>query len=197
MRRKNMKYIKGVAPAMVLAISTVGAYSQVTNSPTETYTRETYTTEHYVHEPDHDHFFNANEFGISLNTGYVLNPSDAFQNDYSFNLGAGLYYFPCRYFGIEGNVPFYQTKGVSVSEVQFGLIGRLPIGRIAPYIGADAVYAWKALDEWAYIAKVGLEVRFNKKVGIFAEGQYRNNELEHFDWEHGSVALVGGLKLNF
>ena len=195
MRTKNMKYIKAIGPAMVLALSTVGVFSQETTPPPQTYTRETYT-ENHVHVDSPDGFFNANEFGVSLNTGYVLEPGSAFQQDYVFNLGAGIFYFPCRYFGLEANVPFY-TEGVSVSEVQGGVLGRIPIGPIAPYIGASAVYAWDAPEEWAYIAKVGLEFRFNKKVGIFAEGQYRNNEFDDFDWDHGSVSLVGGLRLVF
>jgi hypothetical protein len=199
-----MKYIKAIAPAMVLALSIVGSRAQETPppppptpppQPPQTYTRETYT-EQRVHGHEHDSFFNANEFGISLNTGYVLEPGSAFQQDYVFNLGAGIFYYPCRYVGLEANVPFY-TEGVSVSEVQAGLLGRVPIGPIAPYLGASAVYAWDAPEEWAYIAKVGLEFRFNKKIGIFAEGQYRNNEFDDFDWDHGSVSLVGGLRLVF
>jgi hypothetical protein len=186
-----MKYIKAIAPATALALSMLGAYSQDT-----TYTRETYTERSvYVDEPDDD-FFNAHEFGVSLSTGYVLEPGSAFQQDYVFNLGAGVFYFPCPWFGVEANVPFY-TEGVSVSEVQGGVLGRIPIGPVAPYIGASAVYAWDAPEEWAYIAKVGLEFRVNKKVGIFAEGQYRNNEFDDFDWDHGSVSLVGGLRLVF
>ena len=189
MTTKNMKYIKVIAPAMILALGIAGSHGQ------ETYTRETYT-EHRVHEDKPESFFNANEFGVSLNTGYVLEPGAAFQQDYVFNLGAGIFYFPCRYVGVEANVPFY-TEGVSVSEVQAGVLGRIPIGPIAPYIGASAVYAWDAFEEWAYIAKVGLEFRFNKKIGIFAEGQYRNNQFDDFDWDNGSVSVVGGLKLNF
>ncbi|HEX5221427.1 MAG TPA: hypothetical protein VFZ59_17825 [Verrucomicrobiae bacterium] len=208
MRTLNMKYIKAIGPAMVLAFSTMGVYSQetppppppptpppATTPPAQTYTRETYT-EQRVHTDDHDGFFNANEFGVSLNTGYVLEPGAVFQQDYVFNLGAGIFYFPCRYFGAEANVPFY-TEGVSVSEVQFGLLGRVPIGPVAPYIGGSAVYAWDASEKWAYIGKVGLEFRVNKKIGIFAEGQYRNNEFDDFDWDHGSVSLVGGLRLVF
>ena len=195
MRTKNMKYIKAIAPAMVLAVSVVGTYAQVTNPPTETYTRETYTERHvYVDKPEY--FFNANEFGLSLNTGYVLEPGAAFQQDYVFNLGAGIFYYPSRYFGLEANVPFY-TEGVSVSEVQGGVVVRFPIGRIAPYVGGSAVYAWDAAEEWAYIGKVGLEVRVNRKIGIFAEGQYRNNEFDDFDWDNGSVSLVGGVRLVF
>lgn len=190
-----MKYMRVMATAVVLGVSIVRTHAQVTNPPPETYTRETYTEQHvYVDKPDY--FFNANEFGVSLNTGYVLEPGAVFQQDYVFNLGAGIHYFPSRYFGLEANVPFY-TEGVSVSEVQGGVLIRFPIGRIAPYLGASAVYAWDAAEEWAYIGKVGLEVRINKKVGIFAEGQYRNNEFDDFEWDNGSISLVGGLRLNF
>jgi opacity protein-like surface antigen len=138
--------------------------------------------------------FNAKELGLSLGTGYVVDPSAAFQQDYSFNLSAGAHYFLNKYIGIEANVPFYSTKGISVTEVQAGLVARLPIGRVAPYVGVSTVYNWNSETELAYIARAGLEFRFNPKVGVFAEGQYRNDD---FNWNKGSTSVVGGIRFNF
>ena len=148
-----------------------------------------------------DSLFNAKEFGLSLATGYTIDTSAAFQQDYTFNLNAGAFWYPWRYAGLEFNVPFYQTTGVSVDEVQAGVVLRLPLSKttpvlknISPYIGLGGVYNWDTVENWAYITKVGTEFRFNKKWGIFAEGQYRNVD---FDWGDGQTSLNGGLRLVF
>lgn len=142
------------------------------------------------------------EVGLSLGTGYVLDPSAAFQQDYSFNLSAGAFGYLNKWFGAEVNVPFYQTKGVSVSEVQAGLLFRLPLAVETPvlrntalYLGAGGVYSWQDQSDWAYIGKVGAEFRLNKKWGFALEGQYRNDQFSN--WGNGSVSLVGALHLVF
>lgn len=146
--------------------------------------------------------FNAKEFSLSLGSGYALDRSAAFQQPYTLNANVGSQFFLTRSFGIEADVPFYQTKGVSVSEVQAGLVLRLPLARenvlfkhFAPYVGAGGVYAWNGAEKWAYIGKAGLEFRFNPKWGVFAEGQYRNNEMGN--WSKGNTSLNGGLRLVF
>ena len=73
--------------------------------------------------------FNAKEFSLSLGSGYALDRSAAFQQPYTLNANVGSQFFLTRSFGIEADVPFYQTKGVSVSEVQAGLVLRLPLAR--------------------------------------------------------------------
>lgn len=157
--------------------------------------------------------FNAGELGVSLSSGYDLGTADAvvatggnaatlFGNSYNFNLSAGVFYFPYRNLGFEVNVPFYQTKGVSVEEAQAGVLLRLPLAKktpilknIAPYVGASAVYNWNAAKDWAYIGKAGVEIRTNNKWGVFAEAQYRNYELQN--WGQGAVSIQGGLKFVF
>ena len=150
--------------------------------------------------------FNANELQVTLGTSYVVdyqakNIESAFAAPYDFNLEAGVSYFLTRNLGLEAWVPFYQTEGVSVSEVQAGLLFRLPLAsetplfkNIAPYLGLGGVYTWENGSEWAYIAKVGAEWRFNKKWGLFAEGQYRNQD---FEWNKGATIIAGGLRLCF
>lgn len=152
--------------------------------------------------------FNAGEFGLSLASAYELGAAGnisgatAFNQAYTLNFNAGAFWFPYRNLGVEANVPFYQSKGVSVDEVQAGLILRVPLAKetplfrnVAPYVGIGGVYNWETEQDWAYIGKIGAEVRLNKKWGVFVESQYRNYELQNFD--KGSVSLVGGLKLVF
>ena len=148
-----------------------------------------------------DSLFNGKEFGLSLGTGYVVDPEAAFQQDYNFNLNAGAFYYPWRNFGFEFNVPFY-TTGVTVSEVQAGTLLRFPLSletpffrNLAPYVGVGGVYAWDGVEEWAYIGKVGTEFRLNKKWGFAVEGQYRNSDFD--SWAEGSMQVVGALKLVF
>ena len=145
--------------------------------------------------------YNAGEVGLSLSSGYVVDRAAAFQQDYSFNLTAGLFYFPYRNFGVEVNLPFYQSKGVSVSEVEVGLLARLPLSEkatfwknLAPFAGLGVVYNWNAAENVAYEAKVGLEYRLNSKWGVAVDGRYRNND---FDWNHGSTTVNVSLHLVF
>jgi hypothetical protein len=162
---------------LIVALMTLGGvYGQDTKAPTAS-------------------LFNAGEVGLSLGSGYVVETSAPFKQDYSFNLIAGAHYFPTKYVGVQAFVPFYATKGVSVTEAQAGLTLRLPIGFVAPYIGGNGLYNWNADSEWAYVGRGGLEVRVNSKVGIFAEGQYRNNTFKN--WDKGAVSVVGGVKFNF
>jgi hypothetical protein len=152
--------------------------------------------------------FNAGELGLTLASGYTLGPAGkvsgatAFTQPYTLNFTAGAFYYPVRNLGLEVNVPFYQSQGVSVNEVQAGLLLRLPLAKttpllknVAPYVGLGGVYNWDTAQDWAYIGKVGAEVRLNKKWGVFAEGQYRNSEFQN--WDKGNVSVVGGLKFVF
>lgn len=153
--------------------------------------------------------FNAKELGLSLASGYNLgtaqslgNGKNPFTKAYTLNANAGVFYFPWRNLGGEVNVPFYQNQGVSVSEVQFGSLIRVPLAsetplfkNVAPYIGLGGVYNWQTDAKWAYIGKVGTEVRLTKSWGVFVEGQYRNSELNN--WGQGNTSINGGLKLVF
>lgn len=146
--------------------------------------------------------FNAKEVSVNLGTGYVVDTSAAFQQEYTFNLAAGTTYFLTKNLGVEAWVPFYTSKGVSVQEVQAGALLRVPLGgadsffgHFAPYVGVGGVYNWETEEDWAYVAKVGSELRLNKKWGLFVEGQYRNVEFDN--WGDGQVNVFGGVKLVF
>jgi opacity protein-like surface antigen len=196
---KITKCIVGAVCAVALLTSTYAADSNtVATANTSVQTTQTSGLS----------LFNAKEFGLSLASGYTLGGNvsslgaTSFQDPYSLNFNAGAFYFPWRNLGFEANVPFYQSKGVSVSEVQAGLVLRLPLSKeiailknLSPYVGVDAVYNWNSTQEWAYIGKVGLEARLNKNWGAFVEGQYRNSEFK--DWGNGQATLNGGLRLVF
>jgi hypothetical protein len=156
---------------------------------------------------DTNSFFNSGEVGLSLSSGYdvgqagKINGKTLFSDPYNVNLTAGAFWFPWRNLGVELNVPFYNTKGVSADEVQAGVLFRLPLSRstvvlknLAPYVGLGGVYNWNDVQDWAYIGKVGTDFRFNKKWGFFVEGQYRNRD---FEWSVGSVSVQSGLKFVF
>jgi len=138
--------------------------------------------------------YNAKEFSATLSSGYVLDGADPFGADYTANVTAGVAYFPTKILGLEANVPFYKSQGVSFSEAQAGLLARYPIWRFAPYVGLGGAYNWNEPVDVSYIAKGGLEFRFNPKWGIFTEYQYRNNSTS---WEKGASSLHGGLRLVF
>lgn len=192
--KKTFKYlVSALCAVMVLATTVMAAdpAPTATNGPVVVQTVQA-----------SDSFFNAKEFGLSLSTGYALDRANLFKDAYSVNLEAGAFYFPFRYFGAEVNVPFYSTKGVAVQEVQWGLLARLPLSKsvpvlksIAPYVGVGGVYNWDTAQDWAYIAKAGVDVRFNSKWGIFVEGQYRNYEVSN--WGQGQTSLQSGIKFAF
>lgn len=194
---KNItKWIVGAICALALVTSTFAASNTVA------------TVKSVQTSQSAGSLFNAGEFGLSLGSAYELgaagniNGATAFNQAYTLNFNAGAFWFPTRNIGFEANVPFYQSKGVSVDEVQAGLVLRVPLAKetplfrnVAPYVGVGGVYNWDTEQNWAYIGKVGAEFRVNKKWGVFVESQYRNYELQNFD--KGSVSLVGGLKLVF
>lgn len=143
--------------------------------------------------------FNAGELGMSLGTAYTVNRADPFNQPYDLNINVGAFYFPWRNLGFEVNVPVYQTKGVSVDEVQAGFLFRVPLAKtatfwrsVSPYAGVSGVYNWQTVQNWAYIGKAGVEFRYNSKVGLFFEGQYRNAD---FQWNNGQTSIVGGLRI--
>lgn len=143
---------------------------------------------------DTNSVFNAKEVGVTLTTSYQMDQAADFSKPYTFNLSAGLSYFPLRNIGVEASVPFYSTRGVSVDRVNAGLLARLPIGPVAPYIGLGGQYGWSNGDDWTYVGKAGLELRLNSKWGVFGEWQYQNKD---FNWAEGANTLAGGLRLVF
>jgi len=138
--------------------------------------------------------FNAHEKSLTLSSGYVYDGCDLFGADYQNNVTAGVAYFPTKVLGVEGRVPFYQSEGVSVTEAQAGVLFRVPFHHFAPYVGLGAAYNWNEVVDISYIAKGGLEYRFNKGWGLFTEYQYRNNDS---NWELGTSSVHAGVRFVF
>ena len=194
--RKYTKMIAGVLFAFAIAFATSAFAADTVKAGAVAQTSAVQSTS----------LFNAGEVGVSLSTGYVLDRANLFKAPYSLNATAGAFWFPLRNLGVEANVPFYQSTGVSVDEVQAGLVLRLPLAKttplfrnVAPYVGFEGVYNWQDAVNWAYIAKAGVDVRLNAKWGLFVEGQYRNNELRNVTTtlDQGQTSVQGGLKLVF
>lgn len=194
--KKYTKLFAGVLCAVALTIATSAFAANTVKAGAVAQTTAVQSTS----------LFNAGEYGLSLGTGYALDRANLFQSPYSLNATAGAFWYPFRNIGVEVNVPFYQSKGVSVDEVQAGLTLRLPLSKtvpifrnVAPYVGLDSVYNWQDTTRWAYIAKVGAEFRVNPGWGVFVEGQYRNNQFRNFttSLDKGQTSLQGGLRFVF
>jgi len=171
--------------------------------------------------------FNTGEVGLTLSSGYLINPESVrsvrtvpqsqveyegchprqktvirnHDGERTVNITAGAFWYPTKLLGVEANVPFYSTEGVSVQEVQTGLLLRLPLfngcpvlRHVAPYGGIGTVYNWKEGDRWSYVGKGGVNIRLNKKWGIFGEYQYRN---VNFNLDQGHSTVQGGFNFVF
>lgn len=172
--------------------------------------------------------FNAGEVGLTLSSGVSVNPKDAVQtvtvpveserfSKYCepqtetrllrhdghrvVNFTVGGFWFPTKLVGVEANLPVFKEEGLSVEEVQLGLLGRLPLfptcpvlKHVAPYAGLGTVLNWKEGNTWSYVAKGGLSVRVTRHIEAFGEYQYRNVD---FKWSQGARVVQGGLRFPF
>jgi opacity protein-like surface antigen len=175
--KKLITAIAGIVMAALLMTSTMAAD---TNSPS---------------------LFNKNEIGLTLGSTVNLDAAANYHAVDSYNLNLGAFWFPTRNLGFEASVPLYYSTGQSIQEVNAGLLWRLPLAKdtvilknLAPYVGLGGVYNWQTAQNWAYVGKVGVEARLNKKWGLFVEGQYRNSD---FVWANGQVSVGTGLRLIF
>lgn len=145
-------------------------------------------------------FYSGNELSLSLGSGYTVDHSAAFKQPYAVNLDGGVQYFFTKNIGVDATVPFYSSKGTSVSDAKAGIVFRVPVWRFAPYIGLGADYNWandKFTDakraDFSYVGKAGLEFRFNPYVGVFGEDVYQNNTVDVLKGS-GQNTVHGGLR---
>ena len=165
--------------------------------------------------------FKANEIGLKVGADYTFDKGPN-QSEYNFGFNAGVEYFLTKHFGFEVSMPFYEKNGISVHEVSFGALFRVPVKRFAPYLGLGAAYDWAPTagsshtycftspcvpetycedvftpydDLWSYYVKLGVEWRFAEHWGLYAEGAYT---IESFNkWEDGSFSVGLGVRLSF
>ena len=145
--------------------------------------------------------FNGNELSLSLGTGYTLQGGFAdvknFADKYDFNLNAGAQYFITKYLGVEGEVPFYQSKGVSVDRVTAGPVLRLPIfDRVAPFVQPNVTYNWVD-NKFSYGASAGIEERFFKGWGLQEFASYGVKDFNSDSLKHGLWSLGAKLTIQF
>lgn len=148
---------------------------------------------------DTNSLFKANELSVGISSGYTIDRAAAFEKPYDFNFNVHAGYFITKHIGLEVSAPFYNSERVGFSEVQGGVVIRVPVLKyFAPYVGASAVYGLKDVtDKWAYVARAGVEGRINSKWGVFVEGNYRNDQIDGFKLQDGGTSVLGGLRLVF
>jgi hypothetical protein len=88
--------------------------------------------------------------------------------------GLGVGYFFCRYLGIGADTYAENTTGPFIDSASGNLIARLPIGNtgLAPYIFGGGGYQFEEVKQGFGQAGGGLEFRFCRNVGLFADARY-------------------------
>jgi hypothetical protein len=122
--------------------------------------------------PDNQLTFDA--FGSYI-SGFK-NFGDQFDHNWrhgDFGGGAGVNYFFMRYAGV-GVDSFTYDEGQFFKNVTGNLILRYPIEslNLSPYIFGGGGRDFDPTDEWHEDAGVGLEYRFSRHIGVFADVRY-------------------------
>lgn len=154
--------------------------------------------------PAQPEYYQANEVSLDL-FGQVR--TDDF-DDERMGAGVGINYFLTRNWGIGIEGSAENTSGVFVEAARANMIYRIPIGKSAPYVfaGAGANFcvppesvsainpgeADEGGDKWAIDIGVGIEHRFGKHFGAFAD--VRLDKVE----DRGATALARlGIRIPF
>jgi len=120
--------------------------------------------------------FKADEVGVSIGGVYTGETSDV-----AFGVGASYFFTPN--IGVDAFTFWNDTEGSVIDDVRFGATFRVPINaNIAPYVMGGAGYHWEGVEEWLGYAGAGVELRFNDKWGIFADGSYQWPEESKDGW---------------
>lgn len=144
-----------------------------------------------VVKADNAGLFTANEITIGASTSYNVVKGNAFKQAYSANVSAEAQYWLTRYIGLEADVPFYQSRGVSFSRVDAALLGRLPLGHFAPYAGVGFDYTWSD-DRFSPFLRGGIEFRPVRHVVTFVD--YQQNFTSFQRIPEGSGTVRGGFR---
>jgi hypothetical protein len=134
-----------------------------------------------AHDPVADPLFRAEEFtldlfgSVSIGQETINNlSSERVEDNGRLGLGLGGNYFFTRNIGIGADAYTENTQHSFVDNTSGNLIIRFPIDRIhlAPYIYGGAGYQFDPSGLWFGQAGGGLEVRFTRNVGLFADARY-------------------------
>lgn len=153
------------------------------------------------HNTPEDSLFRAHETSLDLFGSVSVGQEtinhiskDRVRDNGRVGAGIGLNYFFDRYVGIGGDA-YTENAGHSfVDSASANLILRIPIDSIhlAPYAYGGGGYEFDARELWFGQAGAGVELRFTKKFGIFADARYVFTEGAK-DYGVGRV----GLRLSF
>jgi hypothetical protein len=132
---------------------------------------------------DHDRpLFSANELSLDLSGSYIAQErgiEHLFETSIKHNRGTwggniGVNYFITRNIGVGADASMSANGGNFVDVVLGDLILRLPLGDsgFAPYVFGGGGRTTDATWEWVGQAGVGLEYRFSRRIGLFADGRY-------------------------
>lgn len=132
--------------------------------------------------------FKGNELALPLGFNY----NDA--KDAKFAPVIGVTYFITKNLGVRGTTTINVQDATAFDNADLLVLARLPIYAVAPYIGGGARFQASAEDKWSPILVGGVEVRLNKKWGLFAEARHDfdgGENINYKDWSfRGGVNLV-------
>jgi hypothetical protein len=164
--------------ACAICLPTAAAVAQET-----TQEKVTVTTTEVRHDPTEEElwFFRPCEWSIDFFGTAAIPKStmghlscDRLSDTTRLGLGVGGNYFFTRHLGISAEA-YSENPGHSfVDDVSANLTWRFPHERahIAPYVLGGAGYQFDPDDRWLLQAGAGIEVRFTRSVGMFADGRY-------------------------
>jgi len=132
---------------------------------------------------DHDRpLFSANELSLDLSGSYIAQErgiEHLFETSIKHNRGTwggnvGVNYFITQNIGVGADANMSANGGNFVDAVLGNLTLRLPLGNsgFAPYVLGGGGRTTDATWEWVGQAGVGLEYRFSRRIGLFADGRY-------------------------
>ena len=128
-----------------------------------------------------DPLFRANEFTLDMFGTVSIGQetinhisSNRVEDDGRLGLGLGGNYFFSRYVGIGGDAYTENTQHSFVDNTSGNLIVRFPFDAVhlAPYVYGGAGYQFDPSGLWFGQAGGGLEFRFTRQVGLFADARY-------------------------
>jgi hypothetical protein len=143
-----------------------------------------------------DPIFRSHEFSVRL---AVMNPMDmnapaTFDPQAKSLAGfeAGMGYYFTRYVGAEVNVPVWRSDDRCFQSVSAGMMARLPMDtflhgsiweHVAPYARAGLGYSECWTSPYSIYVGGGVEVRVNKRLGVFGGVVYsRRGAFESDSW---------------
>ena len=140
-----------------------------------------WVSEHFYYDSEHKPTFNANEWSIDAFGTFLGHerhfsafPNTSIRNG-TWGGGVGGTYYGPRFLGIGVDTSMQDKSGPHfVDHVGGNLFLRLPIEpiKLAPYVFGGGGRAFNPTWNWYWNAGVGLEFRFNPKLGLFSDARY-------------------------